>query len=626
MRGFGSFSGLGDSSRCGLRFAVSFLRSTDCCIFACLWAFIEVAPLRAQVLMSGGSNYVQRFDSLASSGAGNAWVNNATRVGWYASKSVAPNDVTSYDADTGTSTTGAIYSFGNSPADRALGSVASNTRGDWAYGVRLLNDTGFNRTNVTVSYTGEQWRVATTNIQRLAFSFRVGLALTNADAPNSGSWNSVPALDFLSPNTNATAQAVNGNDPTNRANFAGVALSRVVVPAGQELFLRWFDTNDPDFDHGLAIDDVTVGFGEALTNGPPPEPVGGFSLVTYNVKGNFASDWSTNAAQTQAIARKMQFLNPDIVTFNEIPNGLRYQMTNWMVAFFPGYQLAISPGTDNAIRSAVMSRFSIIYSNSWFDGASLTNFGYEGTFTRDLFEAQIAVPGFPQPLHVFTTHLKSGTSSSDDAARRAAEARVISNFFANGYLTTNALQPFLLTGDMNEDIEFPATGSQKPVQALTNLTGLMMTTPLNPVTFSPLTHSIQSSNGLQRRYDYILPNRLLYSNILASQVFRTDLLNAPLPPPLLASDSATASDHLPVLTVFNNPYTKPFKLLSITRSNQNVKVSWESMPGQRYTLEQSSDLAAWATLATALIATDYSLNYTTTATNGGSFFRVVLGP
>jgi len=46
----------------------------------------------------------------------------------------------------------------------------------------------------------------------------------------------------------------------------------------------------------------------------------------------------------QAIARQLQYLNPDIITLNEIPNGLRYQMTNWMTAFFQGYNLAISPG------------------------------------------------------------------------------------------------------------------------------------------------------------------------------------------------------------------------------------------------------------------------------------------
>src|SRR5258706_15040998 len=133
---------------------------------------------------------------------------------------------------------------------------------------------------------------------------------------------------------------------------------------------------------------------------------------------------------------------------------MKYEMTNWMIAFFPGYNLAISPGdtTDNSIRNGIITRFPILRTNTWFASASLTNFGYDGTFTRDMFEAQLAVPGYPQPFHVFSTHLKSGTSSSDDADRRAAEANVISNFFVNGFLTTNSLHPYYLAGDMNEDI------------------------------------------------------------------------------------------------------------------------------------------------------------------------------
>jgi hypothetical protein len=98
-----------------------------------------------------------------------------------------------------------------------------------------------------------------------------------------------------------------------------------------------------------------------------------------------------------------------------------------MIAFFPGYNLAISSGTDGAIRNGVMTRYPFIATNSWFDGASLTNYGHNGVFTRDLFEVALAVPGFPDPLHVFVTHLKSG-QGTDDSARRAAEASVISNF------------------------------------------------------------------------------------------------------------------------------------------------------------------------------------------------------
>src|SRR5436190_16517248 len=108
----------------------------------------------------------------------------------------------------------------------------------WRKTPASLNDTGFDRTNITVSFTGEQWRAANLATQTLAFSYQVGAALTNADARTSQSWTPFPALDFRSVNTN-TPQALNGNALTNRTLFTNIVLAGVVVPTGQELFLRW---------------------------------------------------------------------------------------------------------------------------------------------------------------------------------------------------------------------------------------------------------------------------------------------------------------------------------------------------------------------------------------------------
>ena len=357
---------------------------------------------------------------------------------------------------------------------------------------------------------------------------------------------------------------------------------------------------------------------------PPPTSAAGFSLLTYNVKGNGATDWSTNAPQVRAIGRQLQYLQPDIITFNEIPNGLVYQMTNWVPAFLPGYSLATNSGTDGFIRSVIASRFPITRSRSWLTHANLTAFGYSGVFTRDLFEAQIAVPDFPQPLHVFTTHLKAtaqGTAQTD-TNRRGAEASAISNFLVTVYMTTNSLHPYVLTGDLNEDIDRPGTNynSSQPIQRLiSNPTGLRLTTPVNPFSASELTLSIQGI--LDVRFDYLLPCSLLFSNVASSQVFRTDLLPGP-PPPLLASDDATASDHLPVLMVFNNPYEKPFRLLSANRTNSSVALTWEAVPGQPYQVETSSNLTTWIVLASNLTATGGLFTFTTNLAGDAQFFRV----
>ena len=338
----------------------------------------------------------------------------------------------------------------------------------------------------------------------------------------------------------------------------------------------------------------------------------------------------------QAIARKVQYLNPDIITFQEIPFDLSYEMTNFVNAFLPGYALARNSGTDGSVRSVIASRFPITRSTKWLDGASLVPFGYTNspsTFTRDLFEAEIAVLGLPQPLHVFTTHLKATTIFNDytnasiEAARRAAEAACISNFFVTGFLTTNALRPYILTGDMNEDIFRPATNvyaTGYPIQKLVSPpTGLQLTTPTNPVTGQDFTVSIQTT--LDARFDYILPCGLLFSNIASSQVFRSDKL-APLPPNLFSNDSRTASDHLPVLMMFNHPYDKPFRLTSIARSNLNVTLQWESVLGQPYRVNTASNLTVWTVLASNLTATGTSYTFSTNVSGNRRFFRVYRVP
>ena len=440
-------------------------------------------------------------------------------------------------------------------------------------------------------------------------------------------------------------QPVITQSPVNTAVVeGGTAVFAVTVTGSEPLFYQWKfnSTNLPAATNAmLTIDNamtsdagsysvvVTNAAGSASSDVATltvvvPSEGGTLSLVTYNTKGNFASDWSTNAPQVQAIARELQYLNPDVITLNEIPNGLRYEMTNWMTAFFPGYTLAVSPGTDGILRSGIISRFPIVRSQSWLDGAGLTNFGYNGIFTRDLFEAEITVPGATEPLHVFTTHLKSG-SDADSQDRRAAEASAISNFFFTVFIPTNGNQPYVLTGDMNEDIYSPpSANTRKPIQRLiAPPTGMELTTPINPFSLSSLTFSIQSSNGLSKRYDYILPAGVLAANIVGGEVFRSDLLPSP-PPPLLASDSATASDHLPVMLVFN--YPDPVLRVTATTSNQTLWLSWPTLIGRKFAVESSTNLAQWTSAASNITATTGQQSWPAPPAVANTFYRVIRIP
>jgi uncharacterized protein len=203
------------------------------------------------------SPLTENFDSLAAAGTSNAWSDNSTIGGLYAQFGAVPTNPTIYIADAGTSNAGGIHSYGTA-AERAFGSVGSNTTGDIFYGFKLTNNTGSTITSLDVSYVGEQWRNGgNTAAQQLDFQYQVVVAgtITDANMPATG-WIDFNALDFVGPVVGATAAALNGNDPLNR--LAKSATITVTVNAGQEIWIRWKDTNDAGNDHGLAVDDVSV--------------------------------------------------------------------------------------------------------------------------------------------------------------------------------------------------------------------------------------------------------------------------------------------------------------------------------------------------------------------------------
>src|SRR5262245_8597233 len=134
-----------------------------------------------------GVPLTENFDTLASTGTGITWTDNSTIPGWYSTR-------TTYNSGTGSSNTGALYSFGvagtNPVTDRALGSVASSGTGTVFQAARLTNNTGATITSLDISYVGEQWRNggnATAHV--LTFQYQVADAgvITGANIPATGS-------------------------------------------------------------------------------------------------------------------------------------------------------------------------------------------------------------------------------------------------------------------------------------------------------------------------------------------------------------------------------------------------------------------------------------------------------
>ena len=202
----------------------------------------------------GNRVYTQNFDALLSSGTSNPL-------------SVIPGLVsneTTYRASTGTSTTGALYSFGvagtNAATDRALGSLASGTTNSIFYGFQFTNDTGTTIGSLTISYTGEQWRrggntTAPNPPERLQLSYAV-----NPTNVSTGTYTTVSALDFNSPQYGA-AGALDGNAPANRTSIAATTFNITDGLAdGQTLIVRFTDIDNAGNDNALAVDDLNITF------------------------------------------------------------------------------------------------------------------------------------------------------------------------------------------------------------------------------------------------------------------------------------------------------------------------------------------------------------------------------
>jgi hypothetical protein len=218
-------------------------------------------PSQAAIsLPSAASTYSQSFDSLATSGTANAWVNDSTLPGWslFIATGAAP---TVYTAESGGSNAGAFRSFGaTGSTERALGGVASGgsyfgspapgaLAGTIAVAFTNTSSTAFD--SFTLSFDGEQWRNGgNTSAQGmvLQFGFGASYAAVSWTAPGGN-------FDWASPVVSATAAAVDGNAAGLVSGRGGTLSTTWAV--GDTLWIRWLENNDFGNDHGLAIDNLS---------------------------------------------------------------------------------------------------------------------------------------------------------------------------------------------------------------------------------------------------------------------------------------------------------------------------------------------------------------------------------
>ncbi|CAN5743858.1 hypothetical protein BH11PLA1_BH11PLA1_07000 [soil metagenome] len=239
----------------------------------CLLAVLVAAGTAQAQLSFTGTNLTENFDGMPSTGttALNGTTGTQTNItgatGWQATRVAGTGTTLSLIADNGSSTTGAVFSYGAAgTTERALGSLASGANAP-GFGVSITNNASAAIDTVTLSFSREQWRSSTTTANTLTFAYAVsGGTATNANFITDASAILNPLGDLVGGAAVAANGALDGN-----ANSIAVSFTfSVSVGVGQTLFLRWQDFNDLGSDAGLAIDNFTF----AATTVPTPGAAG----------------------------------------------------------------------------------------------------------------------------------------------------------------------------------------------------------------------------------------------------------------------------------------------------------------------------------------------------------------
>ena len=216
--------------------------------------------LFAQINITTSGNSIQDFNSLLNTGSVNTWNDNSTIPNYFAQRS---GFGTTYQAGTGSSTVGNLYSFGSAGStERTLGSVGSDNTSalNFAYGVLLQNNSGFNLDQLAVSYTLEQWRNAgNTTPDDVTVWYKISSsAISNLTPGTNTGWTQITALTTASPINNASTGALDGNLPANQVVLSNIAIPNLSVPNGHFIMIKWEDINHAGNDDGLGIDDVSL--------------------------------------------------------------------------------------------------------------------------------------------------------------------------------------------------------------------------------------------------------------------------------------------------------------------------------------------------------------------------------
>jgi hypothetical protein len=238
--------------------------------------------------------YSQNFDTLTTDTAtAQTWINDAPAdttnglLGWYAGNfnpdGTAKAGAMEIRADNGTTVAGRLYSYGSTGAtDRAFGTYRLDAAiaygGTMRQGLRVINRSGRTLTGFDLQFWGEQWRYGAggtrnaTNVSYAIFATGEGTLLDR-----DGIYT--PLTTFEAPRYTGGYASLNGNSSSYRT-LVSESVAGLNWAPGQELWICWSTQNYPNYDDGLAIDDLVF----TANADTPPTPFEAF-IAGYGLAG-----------------------------------------------------------------------------------------------------------------------------------------------------------------------------------------------------------------------------------------------------------------------------------------------------------------------------------------------------
>lgn len=222
------------------------LHSLTTKLFLLLLLLLSTAVANAQRQINAtGSPVTENFDTLSNTGT-----SSIMPEGWSLSETGTSADNT-YAVNNGSSNGGNTYSVGaTSSSARSLGGLQSGSVIP-TFGFYFQNNSGSTATSVTISYTGETWRVGTTGrSDRLDFQYSI-----NATSLTTGTWTDFDALDYANVQSGTTITAAQ----TSAVQTASISNTiTLTIASGSKVFIRWNDFNASGSDDVLAINDFSI--------------------------------------------------------------------------------------------------------------------------------------------------------------------------------------------------------------------------------------------------------------------------------------------------------------------------------------------------------------------------------